>query len=397
MMPFLIKVGKAWNVLKTDGAKRIFSAAFIFYSQIFKSFFKQWKKGDALLVSGGVAGDSSRYRTQAVSEELNLKGIKTDYTFQENPFLSIFVDNYSIFVFHRVFYNPKIAKIIQKIKSQGKEIIFETDDLVFDPKYIQGSDYFQNINELERKMYENGLGRQILRDPYVKACTTTTSFLAEKLAEYNKKVFIVPNRLTLKDLEIADEVIRRKPKKAANCIRIGYFSGTYGHNRDFATITDVLMNLMEKHPGLELFLAGPLNIDSKLDKHGDRIKQLSRVSRAKHFENISEADINIVPLEMENPFCEAKSELKFFEAGIVETPTVAVANRTFSEAIDDGVDGFLAKDELEWKEKLEKLICDKNLRIEMGRKAREKALKKYSTKNADNSEYYNYLKEKIIK
>lgn len=397
MMPFLIKVGKAWNVLKTDGAKRIFSAAFIFYSQIFKSFFKQWKKGDALLVSGGVAGDSSRYRTQAVSEELNLKGIKTDYTFQENPFLSIFVDNYSIFVFHRVFYNPKIAKIIQKIKSQGKEIIFETDDLVFDPKYIQGSDYFQNINELERKMYENGLGRQILRDPYVKACTTTTSFLAEKLAEYKKKVFIVPNRLTLKDLEIADEVIRRKPKKAANCIRIGYFSGTYGHNRDFATITDVLMNLMEKHPGLELFLAGPLNIDSKLDKHGDRIKQLSRVSRAKHFENISEADINIVPLEMENPFCEAKSELKFFEAGIVETPTVAVANRTFSEAIDDGVDGFLAKDELEWKEKLEKLICDKNLRIEMGRKAREKALKKYSTKNADNSEYYNYLKEKIIK
>lgn len=396
-MPFLIKVGKAWNVLKTDGAKRIFSAAFIFYSQIFKSFFKQWKKGDALLVSSGVAGDSSRYRTQAVSEELNLKGIKTDYTFQENPFLSIFVDNYSIFVFHRVFCTSKIAKIIQKIKSQGKEIIFETDDLVFDPKYIQGSDYFQNINELERKMYENGLGRQILRDPYVKACTTTTSFLAEKLAEYKKKVFIVPNRLTLKDLEIADEVIRRKPKKAANCIRIGYFSGTYGHNRDFATITDVLMNLMEKYPGLELFLAGPLNIDSKLNKYGDRIKQLSRVSRAKHFENISEADINIVPLEMENPFCEAKSELKFFEAGIVETPTVAVANRTFSEAIDDGVDGFLAKDELEWKEKLEKLICDKNLRIEMGRKAREKALKKYSTKNADNSEYYNYLKEKIIK
>ncbi|KKT93194.1 MAG: group 1 glycosyl transferase [Parcubacteria group bacterium GW2011_GWC1_45_14] len=76
-------------------------------------------------------------------------------------------------------------------------------------------------------------------------------------------------------------------------------------------------------------------------------------------------------------------------------PTVAVANRTFSEAISDGVDGFVAKDTDEWVSKLEKLILDEKLREEMGKKAREKALKLYTTENAKNEGYYEYLRSRI--
>ena len=65
----------------------------------------------------------------------------------------------------------------------------------------------------------------------------------------------------------------------------------------------------------------------------------------KHLENIAGVDINIAPLEIGNPFCESKSELKFIEAGIVGVPTVAAATQTFREAIEDGVDGFVAGDD----------------------------------------------------
>ena len=34
-------------------------------------------------------------------------------------------------------------------------------------------------------------------------------------------------------------------------------------------------------------------------------------------------DINLAPLEVGNPFCEAKSQLKFFEAGLVNCTTIA--------------------------------------------------------------------------
>jgi glycosyltransferase involved in cell wall biosynthesis len=138
-----------------------------------------------------------------------------------------------------------------------------------------------------------------------------------------------------------------------------------------------------------------LDIESKLNKFSGRIKQLPYVTRDKHFENVASVDINIAPLEIGNPFCESKSELKFFEAGIVGVPTVATATQPFFEAIEDGIDGFVAADSEQWIEKLEKLIHDEELRRSMGENAREKALGKYTTINADNEEYYEYLRSKL--
>ena len=60
----------------------------------------------------------------------------------------------------------------------------------------------KKMNILERKQYEKGVGEEILKDPYVKICTTTTSYLARILESYGKKVFVSKNKLSLKDLEI---------------------------------------------------------------------------------------------------------------------------------------------------------------------------------------------------
>ena len=45
----------------------------------------------------------------------------------------------------------------------------------------------------------------------------------------------------------------------------------------------------------------------------------------------------------------------------MKVPTVAAATQTFREAINDGIDGFVANGEDEWFEKLEKLIIDEEL------------------------------------
>jgi glycosyltransferase involved in cell wall biosynthesis len=255
---------------------------------------------------------------------------------------------------------------------------------------------------LEKKQYEKGVGEEILQDPYVKICTTTTTYLANILEGYSKKVFVVPNKLSNPDLEIADEILENRKELSSlrslapdGEIRIGYFSGTLSHNRDFATIANALLEIMEKYPQVRLVLVGPLDVKNALSKFSARIEQLPFVDRKKHFRNIASVDINLAPLELGEPFCEAKSELKFFEAGIVGVPTVAVKNQTFSEAIMDGVDGFLAKDIAEWVEKLEKLIVNPELRAEMGEAAREKALRYYTNKNSDNEKYYAYLRSRI--
>lgn len=390
MKLLLIKAGKAIKTLQRDGifkgGKRVLTAFF--------ALFRLVGKGDVLFVTGGV-GDSARYRAHHVAEELELSGFQCSITVQDNPLLPSYAKKFKVFVFHRVLFTPSVARMIDEIKKQGKEIIFETDDLVFDPKYLEHMDYFKVMNSLERKLYENGVGGEILADDYVKVCTTTTHFLADKLREHGKKIFIVPNKLCKKDLEIADGILQQSTQHKTNTVKIGYFSGALSHNKDFATITEALMEVMEKHENVELFLVGPLDIESKLNKYADRIKQLPYVTRDKHLANVRSVDINIAPLEIGNPFCESKSELKFFEAGIVKVPTVAAATDPFKRAIEDGANGFVASGTAEWIEKLEKLIASQQLRESMGEKAREKALERYSTVNAKNEEYYEYLRDKI--
>lgn len=394
MKLILIKIGKAVKALQRDGlvngGRRILKS--------FLAMFGRVKAGDILFITGGV-GDSALYRTKHYAEELELNGFKCSTTIQDNPFLSTYADKFKIFIFHRVLFTPSVKKLIERIKEQKKEIIFETDDLVFDTKYLKEMDYLNNISSLEKKLYEKGIGEEILNDSYIQTCTTTTAYLAEKLKEHSKQVFIVPNKLSKSDVKIAADILEKNIQNTKyqipNTIKLGYFSGTISHNKDFAVITEALMAIMEKYPQVELFLAGPLDIENKLNKFEGRIKQIPYSPRNKHFENIAKVDINLVPLEVGNPFCESKSELKFFEAGILKIPTVASATGTFQRAISDGFDGFVASDTTEWVNKLEGLILSPEMRSRMGLEAQKKVLEKYATQNAKNEDYYNYLRSKI--
>jgi len=394
MKTILIKIGKVISVLKRDGLIAGTKTLFTRYLKLYLQTVFTPVKGDVLMVTAGV-GDSAFYRAFNHAEELNIHGIKTSVVMQDNPFLNKYVDRCKVFIFQRTLVTPGIEKMIEKIKAQGKEIIFETDDLVFDAKYIKQTDMYKNkLNAAEKLQYKNGVGGEIVKDPYTKVCTTPTTYLGKKLEEHGKKVFIVRNKFSNHELELTQNILDNLPKEKDDpgVVRVGYFSGTSSHNKDFASIVDALMDVLKKYENVKLFLAGPLDVDNKLNKYASRIVVMPFVPRDKYYENIWKVDINIAPLVLDDPFCESKSEIKFTETGILKIPTVAIKNQTFSEAIKDGKDGFLAKTRKDWVEKLSKLIEDKKLRDKMGAEARKKIIKDYTNKNSHTDDYYKYLR-----
>ncbi len=394
MKSFSIKLGKAFRTLQNDGlwkgSKRIFGALQT------QQEMRGVKRGDILLISGGV-GESARYRTRYVAEELNHNGFQASATIQDNRQLSKLAESFSVFVFHRVLVTQAIEAFIEKLKMLKKEMIFETDDLTYDPAFLEHMHGFTRMNGLERELYKNGLGGEILNDPAVTVATTTTSYLCEKLKEKNKKVFLVSNKMSEADRLLAQKILASRIEKDPGVVRIGYLSGSASHDRDFAVITPVLLELLEAHSEVRLVCVGPLHIDPRFAPLADRIEKLSFVSWDEHFRILAGLDINLAPLEVGNPFCEGKSEIKFSEAGIVGVPTVASATQTYREAIHDGEDGFVALSAVEWREKLEKLILDPSFRVAMGNQARKTALERYTTRSGKSIEYYKYLAEKIKK
>lgn len=393
---FWIQIGKAFSALRHDGALSALRKMTIGIWSIIQPF----KSGQILFISGGT-GDSARYRTEHPAEFLRNNDIKASYTVQNNIFLNRYVDDFQIFVFHRVMWTPKIDLMIRLIKKQKKTIIFETDDLVFDEKYIQHMAVFQKMNAFEKKQYEKGVGVEILNDPYVQFATTSTLFLQHKLEQRGKKVFLLPNMLSKKDAMRAKLILKKKREQTIHrdvsqekeeCpVYIGYFSGTKSHDKDFAYISEALQYILEKYPFTQLVIAGPLVLEDAFARFSERIIRLPFTSRSKHFENISHIDINIAPLEIGNPFCEGKSELKFFEAGIVEVPTIASATQTYRDAITQGKDGFIATSKKDWIDHLSLLIEDKSLRYSMGKEARKTIVKKYTTSSDVCFEYLKFI------
>ncbi len=391
MKTWIIRAGKAWALITRDGFwrgfKRIFSMLGVFLRPI--------SSGQILLISGG-AGDSARYRTAHVAEEFRERGFLAEATIQDHPGLLAAIERFQVFILHRTLITPEFALIVDRMKQLKRTIVFETDDLVYDPQFLQHMDYYQQMNAFEKKLYQHGVGAELLADAYVQVATTTTSFLAEKLRERGKQVFVVPNKLSKKDLAWAKDALQSKTcTQESGTIKIGYLSGTPSHNKDFATISDALLRIFETYPQVRLVLAGPLDVQDALSRFSDRIERLPFVSRQHLFKNIASLDINLAPLEVGNPFCEAKSELKWFEAGIVEVPTVAAATQTFREAILDGENGFVAQNEEEWYDKLSQLIVNTELRKNMGQKVRETVLARYTTLNTQNEAYDSFIRSQL--
>jgi glycosyltransferase involved in cell wall biosynthesis len=111
----------------------------------------------------------------------------------------------------------------------------------------------------------------------------------------------------------------------------------------------------------------------------DRIERQPFVSWQKLVGATAELDVTIAPLETDGRFTEAKSALKYFEAGLVEVPIVASPTEDYRLAIRHGESGFLASSEDEWFSCLEELILDAGRRKEMGKIARKDVLTRYTS------------------
>ena len=390
-------MGKVRAVVEREGWRRGLGNVSGKLFKLIRSFCR-WQGGDIVFIAAGL-GDAALYRTDHIAEELNFYGFRAVVLYKDDPFLTQKIKRFKIVIFHRVTEDGKVKKILSQLKKRRQVFIYDTDDLVFDLKLFKQTDAYKNFNDWQKKQYEKSVGLGILKNKELAGITTPTSFLAGKLKRFGKPVFVVKNKLSQQDLEWswqARKIYLKRAEGATKEVRLGYFSGSITHNRDFATIIPALMSVLSERKNVFLYLVGYLDLvdDEFYSRFAGQIRRLPFVSRRKHFQNIAQVDINLAPLEM-NDYCQAKSELKFVEAGVVGVPTVAVRNQTFSEAINDGETGLLASSTEEWREKLQKLISDKEYRRTVGENARQLVLKKYLTTSGDNRDYYRFLEKHL--
>ena len=161
-------------------------------------------------------------------------------------------------------------------------------------------------------------------------------------------------------------------------LRIGYFSGTDTHDADWATIEDAVIRVLDARPDVELWLGGLIKPSSKLDSYAERIQRLPFVEWHKLPKLLHNLDVCLAPLTADSIFNEAKSAIKWLEAALALTPTVAYPTKPFVQEIEHGVTGMLASTDDEWYEAIVALLDDEVLRARMARKAKAQVLMEFS-------------------
>lgn len=301
-----------------------------------------------------------------------------------------------ILIFWRVEFSGHILGIVDVAKEYNTLTAFDADDIVFKPHfaYIEIIDGIRTIGttEAETSRTFGNMKQTLMRTDFAVA---TTQEMREHMAQElipkhaGPLVFTLPNIFDDDCVRVSRFFSRiHKANKNDNYIRIGYASGTRTHQRDFALVIPALLSIFKKRPDVRLVLFREpenhrpilhMNEFPKLKDFQDRIEWRDTVPLKQLPQELARFDISIAPLEADNVFCNAKSELKFFEAALANVCSVVSPTGPLTRCIQHGVTGFLAHNTEEWEQYLLQLIDDSSLRQKMAQDAYHDVLWNFST------------------
>jgi len=332
-----------------------------------------------LFVSGEHTTPGHLYRVVRYSEAARAAGFDADViALSEAHHHLDLVRSSDVVIIWRAAWNDNAAAVLEAAKEAEATIVFDVDDLMFEPQLAK--------SDLVDAIRSQGLDEAEVADFYARIqgvfahaqfAFAPTPFLAERLRAYDKPAFVLPNGFDDDVLERSRLAARiRRMESDDGLVRIGYAGGTRTHQKDFAQAVEAIGRVLTERPNCRLVLfrdSHDVLVDpsefAALDGLDHQIEWRQMVPLHDLPGELARFDVNLAPLEAGNPFCEAKSELKFFEAALVDTPTVASPTEPFRLSIRDGENGFLAADGEGWYRALIKLVDDAGLRRAVGRRA----------------------------
>ena len=276
--------------------------------------------------------------------------------------LDAVVDCCDVLVICRAFYTSRMDALIGRAKDMRRLVVFDLDDYVFDLDQVQlvlRTIDADRTDPATQDYWYAYFGRIAASLRLCDRITTTNEFLAAEIRRVHQDVRVVPNFLNVEQMEASERIMRAK--RASTFARneemhLGYFSGTWTHNRDFALVADAVARLMDEDRSIRLRLVGAVASGPALSRHQPRIERHGLQDFVNLQSLVGTTEVNLVPLQ-ENVFTNCKSELKYFEAAIAGTVTVATPTHVFAAAIRDGANGRLAEAD-EWAEKIHAVIDD---------------------------------------
>jgi glycosyltransferase involved in cell wall biosynthesis/GT2 family glycosyltransferase len=350
-----------------------------------------------LYISGEWYTPGNHYRVVRSVEAARAIGIEAEWMkVKEAAARRDAIAAFDILVIWRAQWDDNVNAIVETARAAGATVLFDIDDLMVDPDLARP--------EIIDGIRSQGLPESGVRQHYERIqrtmeaadlCIATTEELASHMRRQHRPTFVIPNTFDEASWSTARLAVRRRQAlRSDELVRIGYAGGSRTHQRDLAVAAEAIVRVLRERDNCRLVLFRSKATQEPLVDITEfpelrlleaQIEWRDLVELKDLPNEIARFDINIAPLEVGNSFCEAKSELKIFEAGLVDVCTVASPTGPFRRAIRDGETGFLARDKDAWCATLLRLVDDPALRRRIGRGAYYSAIQSFGPRQRMNA------------
>lgn len=315
------------------------------------------------MVAGGWDGD----RTSLI------KNYRTPTTMAQHALQAM--EQSDVIVFHRA-NDDRAFNVAVELKKLGKKIVYDNDDT------------YKNFTGLEKHLTRRLEYVDKWTDAFIKNAdlvTCSTEFLAEEYRKLNKNVVVLPNCVEPSDWP---EVPQRNTNGK---VRIGIV-GSVAANQDYEPIQDILPKLCQRDD-VEIVLFGlPPKTNPKITRmykkefeFWDKLKieWQTFVNVQDYIETLDnlKLDLMLIPRH-DDYFNRCKSNLKFLEASMLEIPVIAQGfpdgKSPYQVNFSDTSYMTVINNNSKWEEEIERLIKDKDLRLNMGKLAKSYVLDNYN-------------------
>jgi glycosyltransferase involved in cell wall biosynthesis len=326
----------------------------------------------------GIEGAPLRYRARLPAEALALHDVKSDVLHYRDPRVDAAAEIADAVVVYRVPATKQVLALLDRVRDRGGvPLLFDVDDLIFDPDLASEIPALRILPQPDADLWLEGVQRYRTTMESCDVYIGSTAALCRHAAHvtdlpterFDNGVGILTSRLS--DLELARPRAEGPP-------RLGYLSGTDTHDEDWAYLEPAIVDVLSRNRNVELWLVGFVPPSPALDGFADRVRRLPLQHWTRLPAALRDIDVNLAPLDPGGRFNEAKSAIKWLEAALTATPTVASPTEPFREAIARDDNGLLAAELDDWVACLDRLIEDQQEQKRLGHRARRDALLRWS-------------------
>lgn len=192
--------------------------------------------------------------------------------------------------------------------------------------------------------------------------TVSTPYLGALIEErYNANTAVLGNCIDAALLDVP------RPVRAPGAPVVFGWTASTSHQPDFDQVRDVWRAFFTERPDAARFHLFGCDYQPTWDH--DYTKWLRPDA---YYRAIARVDVGLAPL-LPTRFSRAKSHLKALEFAALGIPTIAADLEPYRDFVIDGATGYLVSSPEQWRDRLDALAHDDDMRREMGSRARERA------------------------